>query len=90
MPAAEPHIDTRALAKRCINEAGSEDFDAFLGTWRRALISRLTVVEFNCLLLHRRHRAGEIDNTYERAARANFADDVRSGYFEVEPLADRH
>ena len=26
----------------------------------------------------------------QRAARAGFADDVRSGYFEVEPLADRH
>lgn len=89
MPAAEPYIDTSALAKRYIDEAGSEDFDAFLGRWPRALISRLTVVEFRCLL-QRRRRAGEIDEAYERAARHDFADDVQSGYFEVEPLADRH
>ena len=89
MPAAEPYIDTSALAKRYLNEPGSDAFDAFLGALRRALISRLTVVELRCLLLRRR-RAGEIDDEYERAARAGFADDVRSGYFEVEPLADRH
>jgi hypothetical protein len=89
MPAAEPYIDTSALAKRYLNEPGSDAFDAFLGTLSRALISRLTVVELSCLL-QRRHRAGDIDDDYERAARADFADDVRSGYFEVEPLADRH
>lgn len=89
MPAAEPYIDTSALAKRYLNEPGSEALDAFLGTLSRALISRLTVVELRCLL-RRRWRAGEIDDDYERAARAYFADDVRSGYFEVEPLADRH
>jgi predicted nucleic acid-binding protein len=89
MPAAEPYIDTSALAKRYIDEAGSEDFDAFLGTWPRVLISRLVVVEFRCVL-QRRRRAGEIDVAYERAAMADFADDVRSGYFQVEPLTDRH
>jgi predicted nucleic acid-binding protein len=89
MAAAEPCIDTSALAKRYLNEPGSEAFDAFLGTLSRALISRLTIVELHCLL-RRRWRAGEIDDDYERAARAHFADDVRRGYFEVEPLADRH
>ena len=89
MPAAEPYIDTSALAKRYLNEPGSEALDAFLSTLSRALIRRLTVVELRCLL-RRRWRAGEIDDDYERAARAYFADDVRSGYFEVEPLADRH
>ena len=89
MPAAEPYIDTSALAKRYIDEAGSEDFDAFLGRWPRVLISRLAVVEFRCML-QRRRRAAEIDAAYERAAMADFADDVRNGYFEVQPLADRH
>jgi predicted nucleic acid-binding protein len=89
MPAAEPYVDTSALAKRYLNEPGSEAFDAYLGTLSRALISRLTVVELRCLLQQRR-RAGEIDDDYERAARADFADDVRSGYFEVLPLVDRH
>jgi hypothetical protein len=89
MPAAEPYVDTSALAKRYIDEAGSEDFDAFLGRWPRVLISRLAVVEFHCVL-QRRRRAAEIDAAYERAAMAGFADDVRSGYFQVEPLTDRH
>ena len=53
MPAAEPYIDTSALAKRYLNEPGSEALDAFLGTLSRALISRLTVVEPRCLLRRR-------------------------------------
>jgi len=31
-----------------------------------------------------------LDAGYQRAALADFAEDVRSGCFEVEPLADRH
>jgi uncharacterized protein len=89
MPAAEPYIDTSALAKRYIDETGSDDFDAFLARWPRALISRLAVVELRCVL-QRRRRAAEIDATYERAALADFGDDIRSGFFQVEPLADRH
>ena len=89
MPAAEPYIDTSALAKRYIDEAGSSEFDAFLGRWPRVLISRLAVVEFRCVV-QRRRRAAEIDAAYERAAMADFADDIRSGYFQVEPLSDRH
>lgn len=89
MPAAEPYIETSALAKRYRDEPGSEAFDAFLGKWPRVLISRLTVVERR-YLLQRRRRAGDIDAAYEEAARVDFAEDVRSGYFEVEPLADRH
>src|SRR5687767_6604717 len=89
MPAAEPYVDTSALAKRYIDEAGSDDFDAFLAARPRVLISRLAIVELRCLL-QRRKRAGEIDAAYEHAALADFADDVRNGFIEVEPLADRH
>jgi uncharacterized protein len=89
MPAAEPYVDTSAFAKRYIDEAGSDDFDVFLGRFPRVRISRLAVVEFRCLL-QRRRRAGDFDSRYERAALADFAEDVRSGYFEVQPLADRH
>ena len=85
MPAAEPYLDTSALAKRYLDEAGSSDLDDFLGRRPRALISRLGVVE-----LRRRHRSGEIDASCEQAALADFADDVRSGHFQVEPLTDRH
>ena len=89
MPAAEPYVDTSALAKRYIDETGSEDIDAFLGRWPRVLISRLVVLEFRCVL-QRRRRAAEIDAAYERTAMADFAADIRSGYFQVEPLTDRH
>jgi predicted nucleic acid-binding protein len=89
MPAAEPYIDTSALAKRYIDEAGSDDFDAFLARYPHVRISRLAVVEFRCLL-QRRRRAREIDAAYEQAALADFADDVGCGYFEIEPLIDRH
>jgi predicted nucleic acid-binding protein len=89
MPAAEPYLDTSALAKRYLDEAGSDEVDDFLGRRPRALISRLTVVELRCLL-KRRRRAREIDASYERIAVADFADDIRRGHLQVEPLADRH
>jgi uncharacterized protein len=89
MPAAEPYVDTSALAKRYIEEAGSDDVDAFLSGCTRVRISRLAAVEFRCLL-RRRFRAREIDAAYEQAALADFAADVGSGYFEIEPLIDRH
>jgi hypothetical protein len=89
MPAAEPYLDTSALAKRYLDEADSSDLDDFLGRRPRALISRLGVVELRCLL-RRRRRAREIDARYEQAALADFADDVRRGHFQIEPLTDRH
>jgi predicted nucleic acid-binding protein len=89
MPAAEPYVDTSALAKRYIDEAGSDEFDAFLARRPRVRISRLAVVEFRCLL-QRRWRVREIDAAYEQAALADFAADVGCGYFEIEPLVDRH
>jgi predicted nucleic acid-binding protein len=84
MPAAEPYFDTSALAKRYLDEAGSDDVDAFLGRRPRALISRLVVVELRCLLA-RRLGARQIDARYEQAALAG-----RRGHFQVEPLTDRH
>jgi predicted nucleic acid-binding protein len=89
MHVAEPYLDTSALAKRYIDEAGPDDFDAFLAKWPHARISRLAVVEFRCLL-QRRRRAREIDAAYERAALADFAADIGCGYLEIEPLIDRH
>ena len=89
MPAAEPYLETSALAKRYLDEAGSDQFDAFLGRRPRALISRLVVIELRCLL-KRRLEGRQIDARYEQAALADFADDVRSGHFQVEPLTDRH
>lgn len=52
-------------------------------------ISRLTVVEFRCLL-GRRRRNRDIDLATERRAAGAFDDDVAQGFLEVHPLEDRH
>ncbi len=62
---AAPYIDTSALAKWYLNEPRSEDFAAFITTLPSAAISRLTVVEFRCLLARRR-RSGGVTEPIER------------------------
>jgi predicted nucleic acid-binding protein len=52
-------------------------------------ISRLTVVEFRCLLARRR-RSRDLDASAERRAASAFEDDIGRGFFEVHPLEDRH
>jgi predicted nucleic acid-binding protein len=83
------YIDTSALAKRYLREAGSDEFDRFLGSMASVSISRLTVVELRCLL-GRRRRNREIDAGVERRAAAAFEDDIAQGFIEVHPLEDRH
>ncbi|MGO9450486.1 MAG: type II toxin-antitoxin system VapC family toxin [Candidatus Binataceae bacterium] len=82
-------MDTSALAKRYQREAGSDEFDGFLSGLTSVSISRLTVVEFRCLLARRR-RNGDIDTGAERRAAAAFDDDISHGFLEVHPLEDRH
>lgn len=83
------YIDTSALAKRYQREAGSDEFDRFLGGLTAVSISRLTVVEFRCLLARRR-RNHDLDAKSERRAAAAFDDDIARGFLEVHPLEDRH
>jgi predicted nucleic acid-binding protein len=47
MSGRTPYIDTSALAKWYLNEPRSEDFGAFITRQEKAVISRLTVVEFS-------------------------------------------
>jgi len=84
-----PYLDTSALAKWYLNEARSEEVEAFLRRQREALISRLTVLEFHCLLARRR-RAAEIDVRMERRVLAAFEGDLRAGFLTVRPLEDAH
>jgi uncharacterized protein len=77
------------LAKRYLRERGSDEFDRFLGQLTSVSISRLTVVEFQCLL-GRRRRNREIDAGAERRATAALEDDIALGFLEVHPLEDRH
>jgi len=86
---AGPYIDTSALAKWYLNEAYSEAVEAFLRQQQEALISRLTVLEFHCLL-GRRRRAAEIDAGIQRRVLATFEADLRAGFLSVHPLEDAH
>lgn len=84
-----PYLDTSALAKWYLNEPFSEAFEAFIQEQPAAAISRLTVVEFRCLLARRR-RAGEITKTIESRVYAAFEKDVGAGSLQVVPVADEH
>lgn len=84
-----PYLDTSALAKWYLNEPFSGEFEAFIQEQSSAAISRLTVVEFRCLLA-RRWRAGEITKTVESRVFAAFEQDIRAGFLQVYPVTDEH
>ena len=84
-----PYVDTSALAKLYLNERGSEQFEAFIVRQERAAISRLTALEFRCLLARRR-RAQELSAQAEGDAFTQFRSDVFNGHLEVHPLLDEH
>lgn len=83
----EPYLDTSALAKWYLNEPFSEEFDKFIQEQAAAAISRLTVVEFRCLLARRR-RAREITKTTESRVYASFEKDIGAGFLQVYPVSD--
>ena len=84
-----PYLDTSALAKWYLNEPFSEQFEDFIREQPNAAISRLTVVEFRCLLARRR-RAGEVTKSIESRVYASFEKDVGAGFLQVYPVADEH
>ena len=84
-----PYLDTSALAKWYLNEPFSEAFEAYIQEHPTAAISRLTVVEFRCLLARRR-RAGEITKAIESRVYAAFEKDVSGGSLQVVLVADAH
>jgi len=83
------YLDTSALAKWYLNEPFSEQFEAFIREEPTAVISRLSVVEFRCLLARRR-RAGEISKAIESRVYASFEKDVGAGFLQVYPVTDEH
>ena len=84
-----PYLDTSALAKWYLNEPFAEEFEAFIQEQPTAAVSRLTVVEFRCLLARRR-RAGEVTKSIESRVYASFEKDVGAGFLQVYPVADEH
>ena len=83
------YLDTSALAKWYLNEPFSEQFDTFIQKEPTAVISRLSVVEFHCLLARRR-RASEITKAIESRVYASFEKDVGAGFLLVNPVTDEH
>jgi uncharacterized protein len=81
------YVDTSALAKWYLNEPQSEKFESFITAAADAAISRLTVVEFRCLLARRR-RAGDITAAQETRIADAFAADVAGGAHTVHAIED--
>jgi predicted nucleic acid-binding protein len=81
------YVDTSALAKWYLNEPRSDEFEAFISRRPDAAISRLTVVEFRCLLARRR-RAGDITPTHETRIGDTFATDIAAGALAVYSVED--
>lgn len=81
------YLDTSALAKRYLNETGSEEFEAYLTAQGVGRISTLTVVEMWCLLARRR-REGSIDAGLEARIVAAFEEDILTGVLSIRRLQD--
>lgn len=83
------YVDTSALAKWYVREPFSDEFDQFIRASGEPVISRLTVVEFRCLLARRR-RAGSLSRDNEGDALHTFEEDIRLGFLKVDSMQDRH
>ena len=83
------YLDTSAMAKWYLNEPFSDEFEAYIRTQAPADISRLTVLEFRCLVARRR-RAGDIRKSVESTVYAAFERDVSSGFLRVHPIFDEY
>ncbi|MBL4774625.1 MAG: type II toxin-antitoxin system VapC family toxin [Mariprofundus sp.] len=83
------YLDTSALAKWYLHEAGSDQFVAWIKQQDDVHISSLTVTEMRCMLA-RRKRMGEISPELERQVFATFTEDVERGYLSQHALLDQH
>lgn len=83
------YIDTSALAKWYINEAFSDEVEAFIRASGPVDISTLTLVEMRSLL-GRRRRERSIDATTESRAFATLEADVHAGHLVSHMVEDRH
>ena len=84
---ARAYLDTSALAKWYLNEAGSEAFVSFLQGLDSAVISSLTQTEMRSLL-SRRRRMGDLSAELESLLFAAFLDDIDRGWLQRYPFDD--
>jgi predicted nucleic acid-binding protein len=82
------YIDTSALAKWYLNEARSDDFEAYLRGVDRPTVSSLTVVETRSLL-SRHRRMGHLSDGQEQKIFAQFQQDLAGGIISSLPVRDR-
>ncbi|TXH67494.1 MAG: PIN domain-containing protein [Thiothrix sp.] len=73
------YLDTSALAKWYLNEAGSEQFAAWIADQDDTHISTLTVTEFRCLLA-RRERMKELGAASAQQIFATFEYDIEQSF----------
>jgi uncharacterized protein len=81
------YLDTSALAKWYLNEAGSEAFVEFLQGLDSAVISSLSVTEMRSLL-SRRRRMGDLSVELESVLFAAVLEDIDRGWLQRYPLDD--
>lgn len=81
------YLDTSALAKWYLNEAGSEAFVPYLQGLDSAVVSSLVRTEMRSLF-SRRRRLGDFDSSLEGQLLATFLDDIATGALSLYPVED--
>jgi predicted nucleic acid-binding protein len=83
------YIDTSALAKWYLPEAGSEEFSKWMQGQVDTCISSLTVTEFRCLLA-RRQRMEMLSALEVQRIYARFKQDIEDAHLIHYPVENRH
>ncbi|MGH6612238.1 MAG: type II toxin-antitoxin system VapC family toxin [Burkholderiaceae bacterium] len=83
------YIDTSALLKWYLPEAGSDAFTAWISAQHQADTSRLVSVEMH-VVLARKQRIGELSNAQATRALAAFLADVDDGLLRVQSIDAAH
>ena len=86
---AYAYVDTSALAKWYLPEAGSEKLASWMQQNEDTCISSLTRTEFRCLLA-RRQRMGLLTTTQVQELYAVFQQDCQDGHLLHFPVTDQH
>jgi predicted nucleic acid-binding protein len=83
------YIDTSALAKWYLPEAGSDAFANWMQQQKDTCISSLTMTEFRCLLA-RRQRMQLLSGVQVQEVYAKFQQDCQDGHLLHYPVTDQH
>ena len=83
------YIDTSALAKWYVPEAGSDAFANWMQQQKDTCISSLTITEFRCLLA-RRQRMQLLTGIQVQEVYAKFQQDCQDGHLLHYPVTDQH